>query len=132
MGDFDGDGRSDIFRYVPEVTGAEVFLSNGRSFVRAGGWTGAGYGTAPGGWYVGDFNGDGRSDLSRYIFDISGADLFLSTGASFTPAGSWTPAGYGSAPNGWYLGDFNGDERTDLFRYMPEVSSGADVWLSGS
>jgi Trypsin-like peptidase domain/FG-GAP-like repeat len=129
VGDFNGDGMSDIFRYVPGVSGAEVFLSNGGAFVRSGSWTGAHYGVAPSGWYVGDFNGDGKSDIFRYVLDVSGAEVFLSSGTSFVAAGSWTPAGYGSAPKGWYVGDFNGDRRNDVFRYMPGVS-GAEVFLS--
>ncbi|MCP4134100.1 MAG: trypsin-like serine protease, partial [bacterium] len=127
VGDFNGDGRDDIFRYLPGTSGADVFLSNGSSFVHSGNWTGAGYGSAPKGWYVGDFNGDGRDDIFRYLPGTSGADVFLSNGSSFVHSGSWTPAGNGSAPNGWYVGDFNSDGRDDIFRYLPGVS-GADVF----
>src|SRR5262245_15823132 len=28
----------------------------------------------------------------------------------------WTTASYGAAPNGWYVGDFNGDGKDDIFR----------------
>ena len=125
VGDFNGDGRSDIMRYNPGVSGAEVFLSNGSSFVDAGSWTGAGNGAD--GWHLGDFNGDGRTDIFRYYPGVSGAEVFLSDGTKFVEAGSWTGAGCGS--DGWYIGDFNGDGRSDIFRYYPGVS-GAEVFLS--
>jgi formylglycine-generating enzyme required for sulfatase activity len=125
VGDFNGDTKDDIFRYVAGVTGAGVFLSNGTKFVSAGSWTGAGHGTD--GWYVGDFNGDGRDDIFRYVAGVSGAQVFLSDDTKFNYSGSWTGAGHGT--DGWYIGDFNKDGRDDIFRYMPGVS-GAQVFLS--
>jgi hypothetical protein len=41
--------------------------------------------------------------------------------------GSWTGAGHGT--DGWYAGDFNGDLKADIFRYVPGTS-GAEVFLS--
>jgi len=125
IGDFNGDGKKDIFRYYPGVSGADMFLSDGTQFNSVGSWTGAGYGSD--GWYVGDFNGDGKDDIFRYLPGISGADMFLSNGTQFNSVGSWTGAGYGS--DGWFIGDFNGDGKDDLFRYLPGVS-GADMFLS--
>jgi hypothetical protein len=125
VGDINGDFKDDIFRYVPGVSGAQVFLSDGTKFVPAGSWTGAGHGTD--GWYVGDFNGDSKDDIFRYLPGTSGADVFLSNGTKFIYSGSWTGAGHGT--DGWYVGDFNGDSKDDIFRYVPGTS-GADVFLS--
>jgi len=125
VGDFNGDGKDDIFRYVAGTSGADVFLSNGTKFVSYGSWTGAGHGTD--GWYVGDFNGDGKDDIFRYVAGTSGADVFLSSGTKFVYSGSWTGAGHGT--DGWYIGDLNGDGRDDIFRYVAGTS-GADVFLS--
>jgi uncharacterized repeat protein (TIGR03803 family) len=125
IGDFNGDGKKDIFRYYPGVSGADMFLSDGTQFNSVGSWTGAGYGSD--GWYVGDFNGDGKDDIFRYYPGVSGADMFLSDGTQFNSVGSWTGAGNGS--DGWYVGDFNGDGKADIFRYYPGVS-GADMFLS--
>jgi hypothetical protein len=93
------------------------------AFRYAGSWTGADHGGEP--WYIGDFNGDGKTDIFRYWGD-SGADMFLSSGAQFLSSGSWTGAGHGV--DGWYVGDFNGDGKTDIFRYW--LASGADMFLS--
>jgi hypothetical protein len=123
--DFNGDGKDDIFRYVPGTSGADVFLSNGTKFVSSGSWTGAGHGTD--GWYIGDFNGDGKDDIFRYVAGTTGADVFISTGTAFVYNGPWTGAGHGT--DGWYVGDFNGDLKADIFRYVPGTS-GAQVFLS--
>jgi hypothetical protein len=125
IGDFNGDGKDDIFRYLLGNSGADMFLSTGSYFVPLGSWTGAVNG--PDGWHIGDFNGDGKDDIFRYIQGISGANVFLSTGSNFVNSGSWTGAGYGT--EGWHIGDFNGDGKDDIFRYVPG-SSGADVFLS--
>jgi hypothetical protein len=125
VGDFNGDGKDDIFRYIVGTSGADVFLSGGTKFVYSGSWTGAGHGTD--GWYIGDFNGDGKDDIFRYVPGTSGADVFLSSGTKFVYSGSWTGAGHGT--DGWYVGDFNGDGKDDIFRYVPGTS-GADVFLS--
>jgi Subtilase family/FG-GAP-like repeat/Peptidase inhibitor I9 len=126
VGDFNGDGKSDIFRFLPGVSGADVFLSDGNRFTPAGSWTPAGDGDD--GWYVGDFNGDGKSDIFRHLAGTSGANVFLSNGSSaFVNDGSWTLAGHGD--DGWYVGDFNGDGKSDIFRHLAGTS-GADVFLS--
>jgi hypothetical protein len=125
VGDFNGDGKEDIFRYVPGTSGAEVFLSDGTKFIHSGSWTGAGHGTD--GWYVGDFNGDGMDDIFRYVAGVSGAQVFLSDGVKFNYDSSWTGAGHGT--DGWYVGDFNDDGMADIFRYVPGTS-GAQVFLS--
>ena len=127
VGDFDGDHRDDIFRYLPGTSGADVFLSTGSSFAHSGSWTTAGYGT-DGEWYIGDFNGDEKVDIFRFLQGTSGADMYLSTGSGFVHSGSWTTAGYGPT-NKWFIGDFNGDDKDDIFRYLPGTS-GADVFLS--
>jgi hypothetical protein len=123
LGDFNGDNRTDIMRFVPGVSGAQVFLSNGSSFVDAGSWTGAGN---DGTWVIGDFNGDGRSDIARNNNGV-GLEVFVSTGSSFQSTGTWTGAGV--TAQGWYVGDLNGDGRDDIFRYNPGVS-GAEAFLS--
>ena len=108
---------------IPGGSGADVFLSNGSSFVSAGSWTGAGNDAH---WYVGDFNGDGKDDIFRHNAGVSGAEVFLSNGSSFISAGSWTGAGNDGR---WYVGDFNGDASDDIMRYSPGVSGG-EVFLS--
>ncbi|WP_254519223.1 M57 family metalloprotease [Aquimarina sp. Aq78] len=129
IGDYNGDGKDDIFRYRPGISGADVFLSNGVDFIYSGNWTGAGVDFSKGGWHIGDYNGDGKDDIFRYRPGISGAEVFLSTGSSFTNNGSWTGAGVDFSKGGWHIGDYNGDGKDDIFRYRPGIS-GAEVFLS--
>lgn len=117
VGDFDGDGRDDIFRFQSGICGADVLVSDGTSFVRGaigGCWTGLGQGDD--GWYVGDFNGDGRDDLFRYIAGNCGADMLLSSGTAFVRGAvdCWTGLGHGD--DHWRVGDFDGDGRDDILR----------------
>lgn len=141
VGDFNGDGRDDIARHLD---GLQVYLSNGQGFSGDGYWTTQGSGSR--GWYVGDFNGDGRSDVARYVSTggpSDGVQVLRSTGSAFVGPVRWTTAGVGNED--WYVGDFNADGRTDIFRYLlrskevekgcsashpDSCSSGADVLLS--
>ncbi|MEA2884655.1 MAG: hypothetical protein QOH32_3911 [Bradyrhizobium sp.] len=122
IGDFNGDGKDDIFRYLSNA-GEDVFLSNGAGFTHSSVWSPAGNGN-DGQWHVGDFNGDGKDDAFRFI-DGSGDQMFLSSGSSFFYNGVWTPAGAG-VDGTWHVGDFNGDGKADAFRYL----NGEDVFLS--
>jgi FG-GAP-like repeat len=86
IGDFNGDGKDDIFRPMNEWGGAEMFISTGSGFECQGCgddgyvWTGEGYNGL--GWYVGDFNGDGEDDISRATSERGGAEVLLSSGAN--------------------------------------------------
>jgi len=125
VGDFNGDGCSDIMKYVEGRSGGEVLLSDGKKFVPAGSWTDASNGAD--GWYVGDFNGDGRSDLLRHLAESARNEVFLSKGTGFAGGGNWLTGGNGV--DGWTVGDFNGDGRSDLLRNLPDPARN-EVFLS--
>ncbi|NCR78384.1 MAG: hypothetical protein GPI92_24060, partial [Microcystis aeruginosa K13-06] len=63
---------------------------------------------------VGDFNGDGKSDLAVANYFGSNVSVLLGTGTgSFGPATNFS-VGMGSYPNSVTVGDFNGDGKSDL------------------
>ena len=79
------------------------------------------------GWYVGDFNGDGKDDLLRHFTSSKGAEVVLSTGNKFESPTKWTNAEL--IGNQWFVGNFDGDGKADIFRFLHEVG-GADMFQS--
>lgn len=136
-GDFNGDGRTDVFWYQPGIDPSfqtsEKYPRNDQVWLA----------TASGGWsksdisqertaipVVGDFDGDGRDEIwwiapgrasdERWKWSMS-ASGFERTDASF-------PADWTLSPT---VGDFDGDQKDDLLWVTPGASS-ATVWWSGS
>jgi RHS repeat-associated protein len=123
LGDFNGDGKTDIF--VGEITYAgavsSLYLSKGTA-----GFNAPISITNPPGTYCGvkesqnvmDFNGDGLSDLVVRCTTLGSFKVYLSTGSGFdftkvisiTPAG--IPANYSQLI--YHIGDLTGDGREDF------------------
>jgi hypothetical protein len=110
-GDFDGDGRSDLFLYRPNGDWYRVFFTTSGTRYESG-VASAGLTISPG-----DFNGDGRTDLFVYnassglwYVAISEADGSIS---AFGGAVNWSP--------GWQISvtDANVDGIADLVLYNP-------------
>ena len=116
VGDFNGDGQSDLAvvltNFFGSDNGVSVLLGNG-----AGGFNLAG--TYPAGSFpyavvVGDFNGDSKLDLA--VTDVAdhkhSVGVLLGNGSgSFGPLTSFT---VGATPYSIAVGDFNGDGKLDL------------------
>jgi sRNA-binding regulator protein Hfq len=84
VGDYNGDGKDDFLRYgVKDEYEIEVFLSNGTGFVSDGKWAKPLIEFDKGGFFIGDFHGDGKDDFFRYRPFISSAEVFYSTGSNF-------------------------------------------------
>ncbi|MFH1640618.1 MAG: SpvB/TcaC N-terminal domain-containing protein, partial [Candidatus Omnitrophota bacterium] len=70
--------------------------------------------------FVGDFNGDGMSDLGAYYGSIGSIRISLSQGETFGPNDIWPVLPYTVFPGmlpqvtNMILGDFNGDTLTDI------------------
>jgi len=72
---------------------------------------------------VGDFNGDGKSDLATANSRSTNVSVLLGTGTS--SFGTATNFSVGSSPLSVTVGDFNGDGKSDLAvanRYSNNVS----------
>jgi len=123
-GDFDADGRSDLFLYGPgSVEDSEVhFLANGRrrSIHRPTPTTAS---ARP---VVGDFDGNGRDDVLFYTPGSAPDPLRMYRGAGNYDATTRAVTGTGYRP---FTGDFNGDGLEDIFWYAP--GSGPDsIWFA--
>jgi hypothetical protein len=116
-GDFDGDGRTDIFWYGPGSDPDSIWLARGgTSFDQVT--------VSVSGTYrpiTGDFDGDGRTDIFWY-------------GPGSDPDSVWFGAGGGAfshsvwAVDGTYqplVGDFDGNGRTEVLWYAPGSPAGS-------
>lgn len=108
LGDFDGDGKSDIVWQHTDGTVA-LWLMNGTSTTAGATLLAPGSGYTP--KHVGDFNGDGRADILWQHTDGTAA-VWLMNGLTTTSAATILSAGSGYIPE--HVGDFNGDRKTDI------------------
>jgi hypothetical protein len=120
-GDFDGNGRSDLFFYNPTTGRAVKAISTGTDVFKY-----TEFAWSPG-WQVtiADLNGDGRDDV--FVYDPTSGRWFrcisqLDGSFKYTASGVWSPH--------WsiYPGDFNGDGRTDLFLYNATSDANHGRW----
>lgn len=131
LGDFDGDGKSDVFHAKADSDSANIWYSTGdgtfdvRSFSP---WPG--YVMDTGSWLVGDFNGDGRSDLMHVLPGTNGVDVWLSNGRGTFKVTPFLPRPSYLIPNGpWFVGDFNDDGHDDVV-HVVESEGRVGIWLS--
>jgi len=115
VGDFDGDGRTDI--YWLSVSGRD-FLWRGRSDARFSRVVGAPQHVGGRHGFVGDFDGDGRDDVFWYEPGSTADRLWLGTVSGFALASAVRVAGRFRPA----AGDFNADGRADVVWYSPTRS----------
>ncbi|MDH4161836.1 MAG: FG-GAP-like repeat-containing protein [Nitrospirota bacterium] len=120
LGDFNGDGKTDIATYAGGTIWLKVArpdLPSGQRFPETATTNVPSWGQSV---WVGDFNGDGRMDIATgTINGLFGGPgtlwVKISTGNYFIEqlwwSGTYTPL---IIPNSEWIGDFNGDGRTDI------------------
>jgi hypothetical protein len=110
IGDFNGDGKSDLA--VANISSNNVSILLGTGTGTFGAATNFTVGTTPVSVAIGDFNGDGKSDLAVANFSTNNVSILLGTGTgTFGAATNFT---VGSGPISVAIGDFNGDGISDL------------------
>ncbi|HEY0451843.1 FG-GAP-like repeat-containing protein [Actinophytocola sp.] len=130
VADVNGDRRADIVTFTHGAN-ADVYvaLSTGTGFGPAVKWHDS---FAPGldSPRLGDFDGDGRADVAAFTNNGDG-DVFVarSTGSSFGASQKWHDF-FALTAEFPYVGDFDGDRRTDIVTFTH--NSGADVYTARS
>lgn len=113
--DMNGDGRTDLLRYVSGTTW-QVCMSNGTGSFSCGNWTGTEGLPSDTATAVADFDGAGRTGIARY----TGADgrwiVCKSSGTKFN-CYNWS-TGYNNWNQYTKTGDFDGDGRADLINHI--------------
>jgi hypothetical protein len=133
IGDYDEDGRSDLGIFRGKDNTFHVLLSDGDEFGAedSGQWIGPNqFGNSNGQYYIGDYDGDDRSDLGFFNAANNSFHVNLSTGEGFGALGSgrWIdPNGFGNRNGRFYVGFFNGGKKSDLGFFAPSNNS---FWVS--
>jgi len=133
VGDVNGDGKDDIVTFIKSTQSGSargdvyIALSDGSSFGAGAKWHdyfGLG-GEVPD---VGDFNGDGKDDISVFVRSVKPGDgagdvyVSLSTGTNFGTATTWHNFFcLGNEYPG--VGDFNGDGKQDVITFIQDTKS---------
>ncbi len=130
-GDFNGDGKTDLACFAGNEGSWQMGLSTGSEW-SAPAWTG---GPSPGvpigrQCLIGDFNGDGKTDLACYTGGGGHWKMALSTGSGWNSP-LWTGAPAPRVPVGHQCvtGNFNEDGATDLACYTGSAGTW-HMWLS--
>ncbi|MEO1335357.1 MAG: trypsin-like serine protease [Myxococcota bacterium] len=131
VADVNGDNRDDIITFNQSMNGNNVWVarSTGSSFGTSSRWNTwfALAGEAP---EVGDFNGDGRADITTFtrapLYDVY---VGRSNGFSNFSSTRWHTS-FGSRTAAYRTGDFNGDGRDDIIYFTQDATADARVSLS--
>ena len=128
-GDFTGSGRQDLVHFCC-TDYANLWLGQPDGSFRLGApfRPGPGYDMQRGTWLVGDFNGDGRSDLINLCCADHANIWHGQPDGSFTPGQPLQPgSGYDMQAGFWRVMDVTGDRRSDLIHFC--CSDYAEIWL---
>jgi uncharacterized repeat protein (TIGR03803 family) len=112
VGDFDGDGRSELTMFRPS-TGEWLIAYSSTEYTVPVSTTWGMAGDVPLG---GDFDGDGRSEIAIYRPGGTWLIAFSSLGYRESASFQW-----GTAGDRPIVGDYDGDGRTDLTVYRPST-----------
>jgi VCBS repeat-containing protein len=133
IGDFDGDGASDVLLYDSVAKQTEIMFLAGNAQTNAAAAvvstmavntpvnTGSGVGFHP--VASGDFNGDGKSDILWAGNTTGDLHVTLMDGNAIAGAGTFkAAAGY----TVYGTGDFNGDSKSDIL--FSDGAGNAEIW----
>jgi hypothetical protein len=121
IGDFNGDGRSDLIAFSYQKTNGTVFVglaNNNAKFAKGQAWTSI-FCLPDELCLVGDVDGDGKDDIVAMgtTMDNMKTWVALSTGSNFGEAQLWAET-LCAMPSVCELADVNGDGMDDIVEFM--------------
>jgi len=114
VADFNGDGKSDLISFMTDTAGASIYInySTGTGFIASAPVpTSQSHIIGYDWWRIGDFNGDGKSDLSFLM--TTGYYVMISNGTTLEPPVKWQDYVYVPCPYALTATDVNGDGKSD-------------------
>ena len=135
VGDFTGDGATDIARF--KETSFDLFTADpvAKEFTFRNWSTSSLFYEKSHRLFTGDFNGDKKTDVAK-IWNSNGKasiDVFFSEGTGLTGKRVVTESGSNKYGMKWYPGDFNGDGKTDIVKIYNESDKlKIDVYISSA
>lgn len=141
IGDFNGDGKTDLFVLTNSIVDSTTHLDNQGLYLSTGAeLVPLGYHNSDGSkvrLIPGDYDGNGMTDIlvaEGALTNLTGYKLFLSTGTGFVMAEDTNSAPWGgdipSYTDQIYPGDYNGDGRTDIRVSFDAYPESQRVFLS--
>lgn len=132
IGDFDGNGKADLLE-IGSSGGFHIWLSTGAAFSYSGQW-GSNGGSVPESdldrFRLGDFNGDGKTDIVKFASDYKFYIWLAQPNKSFSSEGSWGENGGDIGGKRYKVGDFNGDNMSDIMSLENSDVAATFYWLS--
>ncbi len=114
VGDFNKDGNLDLATSNYYDNNVSVLLGNGNGTFQTAANYDVGIGTSPAAVAVGDFNGDGNTDLAVPNFSTNKVAILLGNGTSTNTFQAAVTFDVGSNPLGVAVGTFDDDGKPDL------------------
>jgi hypothetical protein len=114
VGDFNEDGKPDLAIANAGSDNVTVLLGNGTGGFTAAPGSPLAAGSNPHSVAVGDFNGDGKLDLTIANAGSNNVTVLLGNGTGGFTVAPGSPFPVGSTPESMAVGDFNGDGKPDL------------------